>query len=131
MEEALLSLLSFWKAIYLPLGGGLTFAGAVLCVIGTIGALRFPDFYTRLHATSVTDTGGAGLMLLGMFILASGWGWLVAVKVFAIWFLLILTTPTASHAVANAAHTAGLEPMIGDVSEAGEEMDQDMEAHNG
>ncbi|MEO1027655.1 MAG: monovalent cation/H(+) antiporter subunit G [Pseudomonadota bacterium] len=123
------ALLEFWHYIYWPLGAALTLFGAILCVIGTIGALRFPDFYTRLHATSVTDTGGAALMLLGMLILSPDI--FVALKVFAIWFLLVMTTPTASHAVANAAHVAGLQPKIGDLSGDQDEDEQDMETHNG
>lgn len=123
------SFVLFWGSIHKPLGAVIALFGGLLCVIGTIGALRFPDFYTRLHATSVTDTGGATLMLLGMLILCTSP--LVALKVFAIWFLLVMTTPTASHAVANAAHVAGLQPRIGDISAFDDEDEQDMEAHNG
>ena len=41
-------------------------AGGAFCLIGAIGLLRMPDFYTRMHAASVTDTLGAGLLLVGM-----------------------------------------------------------------
>ena len=41
-------------------------AGGAFCLIGAIGLLRMPDFYTRMHAASVTDTLGAGLLLAGM-----------------------------------------------------------------
>lgn len=112
------SLVDLWGVIQYPLGGVLCLGGAILCIIGTIGALRFPDFYTRLHATSVTDTGGSSLLLLGMLVLAPSPA--VAVKVFAVWALLFLTSPTSAHAVANAAHTAGLEPLIGDLSATNE-----------
>ena len=117
--------LDIWNLIQQPLGGVLCLGGAILCIIGTIGALRFPDFYTRLHATSVTDTGGSSLLLAGMLILAPTP--LIAVKVFAVWALLFLTSPTSAHAVANVAHTAGLEPMIGDLSAS----KHDEEADNG
>ena len=93
------------------LGAFLCLVGAGLAVIGTVGVLRFPDFYTRLHAASVTDTGAATLVLLGMALLAPSW--LVAFKLAAIWMFLFLTGPTGSHALANAAHTAGLQPVIG------------------
>ena len=86
-------------------------AGAALCVIGTVGVLRFPDFYTRLHAASVTDTAGVSALLFGMALLAPNW--LVVAKLGAIWVFVFLTSPTASHAIANAAHVAGLEPLIG------------------
>ncbi len=99
-----------WRPV---IGGLLCLLGGVLAVIGSIGVLRFPDFYTRLHAASVTDTGAVLAMLLGMAFLAPGW--LVLVKLLAVAVFLFLTGPTASHAIANAAHTAGLEPIIGRV----------------
>jgi len=52
------------------IGGLLCLIGAVLCVVGTVGVLRFPDFYTRLHAASVTDTSGALTLLAGMAFLS-------------------------------------------------------------
>lgn len=101
------------------LGGALCLLGAVLAVIGSIGSLRFPDFYTRLHAASVTDTGAVTVMLLGMALLSPHW--LVLSKLIVIWVFLFLTGPTASHAIANAAHTAGLQPMIGAEATAGDD----------
>ncbi|HEY9531031.1 MAG TPA: monovalent cation/H(+) antiporter subunit G, partial [Burkholderiales bacterium] len=53
-------------------------AGGFFCIVGGIGVLRMPDFYTRLHAAGVNDTLGAGLLLLGL-ILQAGWS-LVAAK---------------------------------------------------
>ena len=84
------------------LGGGLCLFGAVLAIIGAVGMARFPDFYTRLHAASVTDTGAVTLLLLGMAFLSPHW--LVAFKLLVILVFLCLTVPTASHAIANAAH---------------------------
>ncbi|MEQ8556817.1 MAG: monovalent cation/H(+) antiporter subunit G [Henriciella sp.] len=93
------------------LGAFLCLVGAGLAIIGTVGVLRFPDFYTRLHAASITDTGAATLTLVGMALLAPTW--LIVFKLAAIWLFLFLTGPTGSHALANAAHTAGLQPVIG------------------
>lgn len=85
--------------------------GLAFVLIGTIGVLRFPDFYTRLHAAGVTDTLGAELMLLGLILQAdSGF---TAAKLVLIGLFLFLTSPTATHALANAAYTAGLEPLLG------------------
>jgi multicomponent Na+:H+ antiporter subunit G len=100
-----------WETVRYPLGAAACLLGALLCIVGTIGVLRFPDFYTRLHAASITDTSGAGLVLLGMALMAPHW--LVLVKVFCILGFLLLTSVTSSHALANAAHTAGLQPKIG------------------
>jgi len=111
MADFLTQVHAFWEMARFPAGAFLCLAGALLCLVGTIGVLRFPDVYTRLHAASITDTSGATLVLLGMAFLAPGW--LVVSKLFAIFVFLFLTSPTASHALANAAHTAGVQPIIG------------------
>lgn len=91
-------------------------AGAVFCIIGAVGLIRMPDFYTRVHAASVTDTAGAGLLLLGMM-LQAGWT-LVMVKLVIIGLLLLFASPTATHALCKAALTRGLKPVLaeGDAS---------------
>jgi multicomponent Na+:H+ antiporter subunit G len=86
-------------------------AGAFFCLVGGIGLLRMPDFYTRMHAASVTETLGAGLLLLGLMLHAGLT--LVAVKLGMIGVLIFLASPTASHALARAALTSGLAPLIG------------------
>ena len=107
--------LEYFHAFRPALGSALLLVGAILAVIGTIGVLRFPDFYTRLHAASVTDTAAATLAILGMVLLAPSLA--VVFKLAVVWLFLFLTGPTSSHAVANAAHTAGLLPMIGKLDE--------------
>ncbi len=76
--------------------------GGLLCVSGGIGLLRFPDFFTRIHAASVTDTLAGTLILFGLILQANG-QWLVIAKLIMIWLFLLLTSPTASHALAMAA----------------------------
>ena len=117
MAEFLSDAWAIWEIVRFPAGGFLCLMGGLLCLVGTVGVLRFPDIYTRLHAASITDTSGAALVLIGMMLLAPGW--LVVSKLFAICVFLFLTSPTASHALANAAHTAGVQPIIGRVG-AGE-----------
>jgi multicomponent Na+:H+ antiporter subunit G len=85
-------------------------AGGVFCVIGALGLVRMPDFYTRMHAAGITDTVGAWLMLLGM-ILQAGFT-LIAVKLVMIGLLLLFTSPTATHALAKAALARGLKPLL-------------------
>lgn len=85
-------------------------AGGAFCVIGALGMVRMPEFYTRMHAASVTDTLGAGLMLFGM-ILQAGIG-LIAVKLLMIGLLLFFASPTATHALAKAALARGLQPVL-------------------
>jgi multicomponent Na+:H+ antiporter subunit G len=87
-------------------------AGGIACVIGAVGMLRMPDFYTRIHAASVSDALGAGLILAGL-LLQAGWT-LVAVKLVAIGLLLFFTSPAATHALAKAALERGLQPLLGE-----------------
>ena len=89
-------------------------SGAVFSVISGIGILRMPDFYTRSHAASITDTLGATLILLGLGI-HSGMN-LVTVKLLFIFLFLFVTSPTAAHALVKAAFSKGLEAP--DVQEA-------------
>jgi multicomponent Na+:H+ antiporter subunit G len=85
-------------------------AGGLACVVGGIGMLRMPDFYTRVHAASVHDTLGAGLVLLGL-LLQAGWT-LVAAKLVVIGLLIFFTSPAATHALAKAALGRGVEPLL-------------------
>ncbi|MCK5385774.1 MAG: monovalent cation/H(+) antiporter subunit G [Gammaproteobacteria bacterium] len=87
-------------------------AGGVLGIIGAIGIHRFPDFYTRLHAVGIADTLSATLILLGLGFQA-GLS-LAAFKLILIFVFLFFTSPTASHALANAALHSGLKPKLAD-----------------
>jgi multicomponent Na+:H+ antiporter subunit G len=84
--------------------------GALFCLTGAIGLLRMPDFYTRVHAASVVETLGAGLILLGL-LLQAGFT-LVAVKLLMIGLLIFFASPTASHALTRAALLRGLKPRL-------------------
>ncbi|MEM7189434.1 MAG: monovalent cation/H(+) antiporter subunit G [Pseudomonadota bacterium] len=84
--------------------------GAFFCVVGAIGLHRMPDVFTRMHATSVSDTLGVGFLLLGM--LAQTDDWLVAVRLVVIGFVLYVTGAVASHALARAALHDGRKPML-------------------
>jgi multicomponent Na+:H+ antiporter subunit G len=85
-------------------------AGGLFCIVGAIGMLRMPDFYTRMHAASVIETLGAGLILLGL-LLQSGFN-LVSVKLLMIGLLIFFVSPTATHALARAAMARGLKPLV-------------------
>ncbi len=93
------------------LGWILILAGSVFLVTGAIGLIRFPDFWSRLHALSVLDSAGVLLLLAGMCI-QGGWS-LVTVKLVIIGLFLLITGPTATHALANAAFVSGLRPLTG------------------
>jgi len=85
-------------------------AGGALGIVGGIGIHRFPDFYSRLHAAGITDTLCAMLILLGLG-LQAGWS-IAAFKLALIFVFLFFTSPTASHALANAALHSGLQPKL-------------------
>lgn len=91
--------------------------GALACVIGAVGILRFPDVYTRMHAAGVVDTGGASLILMGL-ILQEGFT-LVTAKLVIILFFLLFTSPTATYALARSASNSGLQPWTGRYGGAG------------
>jgi multicomponent Na+:H+ antiporter subunit G len=76
--------------------------GSLLILIGSIGLIRLPDFWSRLHGASITDTGGVLFLLIGMMIQA-GSIW-IFLKLVAIGIFLFVSSPTASHAIANAAY---------------------------
>ena len=83
-------------------------SGSAFLIVGAIGTLRFPDFWSRLHALSVTDSAGMMLLMIGM-ILQGGFT-LVTAKLLLIGLFLFVTGPTAGHALANAALVSGLLP---------------------
>jgi multicomponent Na+:H+ antiporter subunit G len=91
-------------------------AGGFFCIVGGIGLLRMPDFYTRMHAASVTDTLGVGCVLGGLM-LQAGLS-LVTVKLLFIGVLVFFTSPTATHALARAARARGVEPLLAEPEEA-------------
>lgn len=98
---------------------GLSLAlGAIFCLVGAVGLLRMPDFYTRVHAASVIETLGAGFILLGL-ILQAGFT-LVAVKLLMIGLLIFFASPTASHALTRAAMLRGILPQLADTAEQGD-----------
>ena len=84
--------------------------GGIFLVIGAVGLNRMPDVFTRMHATSVSDTFGAGLMLLGM--MAQGGFSLVTAKLLLLLLFLWFTAPVATHALARAALLAGYKPAV-------------------
>ncbi len=83
-------------------------AGSFIVVVGGVGLVRLPDFYSRAHAAGMTDTLGAALLIAAMM-LDSGWTLNLARLAFILVFLL-LTSPTASHALTHSALVSGIKP---------------------
>jgi|TARA_B110000263_G_scaffold143195_1_gene124283 multicomponent Na+:H+ antiporter subunit G len=89
--------------------------GLFFIVVGAVGVLRMPDVYTRLHAAGMTDTMGAGFLLIGLA-LNEGLT-LIAVRLILIWIFLLFTSPVSTHALARAALHAGIQPLQGEKQE--------------
>jgi multicomponent Na+:H+ antiporter subunit G len=103
--------LTFFEAIIEGLSWGFILSGSVFAVVGSYGTVRFPFFWSRLHAASITDSGGMILLILGMCLQAGAS--LITVKLLIIGVFMFITGPTATHAVANAAIISGLRPKEG------------------
>ena len=86
-------------------------AGSILLMIGAIGILRMPDFYSRIHPAGITDTMGAWLLLVGLMFASDSF--FVAIKLVMLLLFLAITSPLASHALAKAAYMRGLKPLLG------------------
>ena len=92
-------------------------AGSAFVFIGGLGALRMPNLYTRMHAASLTDTMAA-VLILGGIMLQAGLT-LATIKLAAILLFLLLTSPTASNALASAAILSGMQPEEGPLTREG------------
>lgn len=94
------------EATVLWLGNILILLGAFFVLTGALGVLRMPDFFSRLHPAGVTDSLGVPCILIGL-ICHSGLT-LISGKLFLLMLFLLLTSPTACHALAKAAFLSGM-----------------------
>jgi multicomponent Na+:H+ antiporter subunit G len=91
--------------------------GIIFMLMGSIGILRLPDFYSRTHAVSKSDTLGVFFVITGLiiyegFTLSSG-------KLFLIVLFIALSNPIGTHALARAALKKGLKPLLHDDKKGG------------
>jgi len=84
--------------------------GIFFLAVATIGLLRLPDVYNRLHATTKCDTLGAGLVLLSLALQSE---LAVAIRLALLIIFIVITNPTAAHVIARAAYSTGITPIIG------------------
>ena len=84
------------------------FVGCFFVVVASIGVVRFPDFFSRMHPAGKNDTLGQALILVGL-IIYEGFSF-VSIKLFLIIIFIFIVNPTATHAIAKAAHISGLKP---------------------
>ncbi len=84
--------------------------GLFFLFVGTLGLLRLPDVYNRLHATTKCDTLGVGLVLLSLILQSS---LAVGVRLALLIVFILATNPTAAHVIARAAYKTGIQPLTG------------------
>jgi len=89
-------------------GSLLILSGMPFFLAGTVGLLRFPDVFTRLHAVTKADNLGLGLVVLGLLLQADSWEG--AARLIFIWLLVLVGSATACHLVARAALRRGVRP---------------------
>ena len=98
-------------------------SGSFFAIVGGIGIVRLPEFFSRLHGGGITDTLGAGLIMVGLLIHGIGGifaqpetelmgHFLTTFKLLMILFFLTVTSPTSCHALAKSALTQGLKPVL-------------------
>jgi multicomponent Na+:H+ antiporter subunit G len=100
-RRTLLTILD-WASLTLTLLGGMFFFA------GTLGLLRFPDVFTRLHALTKAYNVGLGLMTAGLVLEADSVA--VGLKLLVIWLLALLASATTCHLIARAALRGGIRP---------------------
>ena len=82
--------------------------GGIFFFAGTVGLLRFPDIYTRLHALTKADNIGLGLIITGLAVQAESWS--VAGKLLLIWILVLFAGASVAYLIAERALQRGIEP---------------------
>lgn len=75
---------------------------------GTVGMLRFPDIFTRLHALTKADNVGLGFLILGLCLQANDW--FIVFKLVLIWVLVLIASSASCHLVARRALLKGIRP---------------------
>lgn len=84
----------------------LIFVGVFFSAIGTLGVIRLPDVYTRLHASGKVSTLGLIGLLSGTAVLMPQ----TTIKMLVLALFMVITAPVASHAIASAAYHLGIKP---------------------
>ena len=84
--------------------------GSILILVGSIGLLRLPDVFSRIHAVGMIDTAGIGFIILGL-LLHSGFS-NTSIKLIIMGAILFFTSPISGHAVAISAKQNNLKPIL-------------------
>lgn len=98
-----------WSQIANVLSWACIAGGAFFALTGTLGIIRFPDVFTRMHGASVVDTMGIGLILVGLMFQSPNA--ITVIKLGLILVFIFFTSPTTCYALARATLSAGFMPM--------------------
>lgn len=82
--------------------------GLVFFLSGTVGLIRFPDIYTRLHALTKADNVGLGCVILGLALQSDSWA--LIVKLLLIWLLVLIASSASCHLIASSAMQKKIKP---------------------
>lgn len=85
-------------------GAIVTLAGSIFLLLGALGVLRMPDTYNRMQAGTKATTLGSILFLAGIAVSQTAWWPKIAILI----LFIVFTNPVSSHALARAAHAAGI-----------------------
>lgn len=90
------------------IGSILIFLGSIFVLMASIGLVRLPDLYSRMHATAKAGSVGVLFILMGVALASASLS--IAVKALLVFALVAITAPLSTHLIARAAHKRGLEP---------------------
>ncbi len=82
--------------------------GLCFFLSGTVGLIRFPDIYTRLHALTKADNVGLGCVVCGLALQSGSWA--ITVKLLLIWLLVLIASSASCHLIASSAMQKNIEP---------------------
>ena len=89
-------------------GTALIIFGVPFFLSGTVGLLRFPDIYTRLHALTKADNVGLGCIVCGLALQSGSWA--ITAKLLLIWLLVLVASSTSCHLIARSAMDKDIQP---------------------
>lgn len=109
----MLSLIEIWSNIIINILVILfILVGTFFILSASIGIVRFPDVYTRLHAATKASTLGIACILIGAFLFLYGSHGIVSGKLLLAVVFILLTAPVSAHMIARAAHQKGIKPYL-------------------
>ena len=129
--------LNLVQEIMMFIGLLLIFIGVFCDIVGSIGMVRFPNFFVRLHAATVGSIGGAVIPLIGVALIAlvsdqlGFFKWAISGGALVAALIILLVAPAGSHALAYSAHKSRavpVEPKVCDLLEEHERMKAERKA---